>query len=592
MKRWGYWIVAGVVLLAVAALIGWAGAYIPMRTPRASEEWSQGRLLGVTPVSIRVDVQAASDGGVFLSWVDLGDRLHVARLGTRGQSVADWTPALGADVPREPHLLVGPGDDVRIHLIWRETGEARSLLAYAQLNRAASVQVGPLLLSPVGDDVQSPSMAFNRRGEVEVFWAGRAGIYHATLSADGEMQGEPVLLVEGGESVSVQVDREHVFHLAWLQRVGANVQAIYYASFDPEQKGLSQPEEITRLFLRTGQSVQSLVIGMDADTGYILWVIQDMKYVTSGAQYAFFPLEIPRQKKVRDLRLDAGGNPLSLWAMRGQYETLLVALTETIMTRDGPQLQIGVISLRGEQSPEDYAWAPAGSRGSQVVSPIALHIPLSILTYANNSPFAIRHSPFVQSDWPDDQYIVTASDNPSLKPSLAVDAQGDLHLTWLETGGFGVYRVAYASTVSEVKQAYNRPTVWDVTDRVMGIAMQFFLAVGLTPVLAICWSLLPLMWLLVYLLVTGHEHLTVMGARVAFGISVLLEVISTYLIYPHRSRMSPVFQWTLPLATAAVALLVAALSLRKRDEKPLFGAFFVFAIVHGLLQVMVFVLLL
>jgi len=596
MKRWGYWIIVGAVLLAAVALIGWARAYIPLRTPRASEAWSRGRLLGVTPVNVRVDLQAAPDGGVFLSWVDLDERLHVVRVGARGQVVADRTPALGAQIPREPLFLAGPEGEV--HLIWRETGEGRSLLTYAQLNSAASVQVGPFPLSLAGDEVRSPHLAFNRQGGVEVFWTGQAGIYWATLSARGEMQGEPVLLVKDGGDVSVQVDQEGIFHLAWLQEIGQNVEVVYYASLNPEHKDLSQPEEVTRLFLRPGQLIQSLAIGMDTDIGYILWVIQDMRYITSSAQYAFFPLEIPRQKKVRDLQLDKGGNPLSLWAAPGQYEKLLLALTETVMTPDGPGLQIGVITLRGEQSPGDYVWAAVGNRLStdsrladlrlgdwvQIASPIALHV------YANNPQLAIRYSPFVPSDWPEDQIVVTASDYPSLKPSLAVDAQGNLHLSWLETGGFGVYRVAYASTTSEVKQAYNRLTVWDVTDRVMGIAMQFFLAVGLTPVLAIYWSLFPLMWLLLYLLLTGHESLTVPGARVAFGVSVLLEVISTYLVYPHRNRMSPVLQWTVPLATAAVALLLALLYLRKRDEKPLFGAFFVFAIANGLLQVMCFVL--
>jgi len=55
--------------------------------------------------------------------------------------------------------------------------------------------------------------------------------------------------------------------------------------------------------------------------------------------------------------------------------------------------------------------------------------------------------------------------------------------------------------------------------------------------------------------------------------------------------MPVVLQWSMPLVTAAVALLLTALYLRKRDEQPLFGAFFVFALAHGLLQIMLFVLL-
>ncbi|MCP4535762.1 MAG: hypothetical protein GY832_01285, partial [Chloroflexi bacterium] len=104
------------------------------------------------------------------------------------------------------------------------------------------------------------------------------------------------------------------------------------------------------------------------------------------------------------------------------------------------------------------------------------------------------------------------------------------------------------------------------------------------------WSLAPLGWLLIYLLVTGREHLTTPGTWAAFGIAVVLEVISTYWYYPHKSRMPPLLQWSAPLATAAIGLFLALLSIRKQDEKSLFSPFFVFAIVHGILQVMCFVL--
>lgn len=563
MKRYVYWIIIGAVLLALAALVGWAATYTPLLIPSASEEWSRGRLLGVTPVSVPVDVQIAPDGGVLLTWVDLDNRLHVVQLGTQGQVVMDRTPGLGARVPREPRLLVGPEGE--IHLLWLETSGARSLLTYARLDSAISVQAGPLPLSPAGDRARSPHLAFNRQGESEVFWTGQAGVYHTTLSAGGERQGEAILLAEGGEDVSVQVDREGVFHLAWLQEIRPNARVIYYATFDAERRELSQPEEMERVFLRSGQRVESLVVGIDSSTGYVLWIIQDLRDVSSRGRYAFFPLEIPRQKRVRSLRLDEGGNPLSPWAMRGQYETLLVALSETIMTPDGPELQIGAIALRGEQTSEDAVWAAAGSRGSTTA--------------------------IDQRGWPEDQYIITASDRPSLKPSLAVDAQGHLHLAWLETGGFGVYRVAYASTAPEVKETYNALTLWDVVNHVFGLAMKLFMVVGLTPVLAICWSLLPLMWLIGYLMVTGHETLATLGARVALGLAVLLEVICTYLIYPYRSSMPVVLQWSTPSVTAAIGLLLTMAYLRKREEQPLFGAFFVFALAHGLLQGVLFVLL-
>jgi len=406
MKRWGYWAVIGAVLLALVALIGWSSTYTPLLTPRASEEWSRGRLLGVTPVNVRVDIQPAPDGGVFLTWADLDDRLRLVRLGTRGQVVVDRTLALGTGVPRTPRFLVGPGGE--IHLIWREADAGHSRLAYARLSGEGSVQVGPLALSPPGDEVKAFDLAFNRQGGIEVFWAGGAGIYRVAVNTEGETLGEPALLVEGGESINLQVDQAGIFHLAWIQKVGSNTSAIYYSSFDPEQETLGQPEEMGRVFLRTGQSLQDVVVGVDSDTGYVLWIIQDLKAISSSGRYVFFPLEIPRQKRIRSVRLNDGANPLSPWPVRGQYETLLVALTETIMTSDGPQLQVAIVALHGEEPPATYASAALQSRGSTLAA--------------------------AQDDWPEDQVVVTASDRPSLKPSLAVDAHDFVGCDQLDIG--------------------------------------------------------------------------------------------------------------------------------------------------------------
>ena len=117
------------------------------------------------------------------------------------------------------------------------------------------------------------------------------------------------------------------------------------------------------------------------------------------------------------------------------------------------------------------------------------------------------------------------------------------------------------------------------------------MAVGLMPVVAVSWSLLPLIWLLGYHLVTGHETLAGPGTQIAFGVAVLLEMICTFLIYPYRSSMPVVLRWAMPPITVGVALGLTALYLRKREEQPLFGAFFMFALIHGLLQVIFFILL-
>ncbi len=580
MKKWIPWVIGVIALAALVGLIGWARAYISPLTPRASEAWSRGRLLGSTPINVRVDAQYGPEGDVYLAWGGTDKQMHVARIGDRGQLQMSRKPDLDSTVVQKPQLLLGPSGE--IHLVWLDTTGRYSTLTYARLDQSAHVLTSPYALSLEEDFAQKPLMAFNRQGGVEAFWVGRAGVYHVSVSAQGEKRDQPALLIEDGEAFSVQADQDGLFHLAWRRPLRTNVQGIYYATFDPIQGTLDQPEEMAQVFLRAGQSVQSLALGLDRDKGYVIWVIHDLKYVSSEARYAFFPLAIPRQKKVRDLPLEGGSNPLHVWAAHGQYESLLLALTQTVMTTDGVQLQVGIMTLRGEASRGDQAWGGAMGGGWRQAAPVQVSRRLPV------------HRPveagLAQVGWPEDQYIVSASGQPSLKPYLFVDPQMNLHLTWVETSGFGTYRIAYASTAAGIKQAYNRTTLWDVTDWALGMAMQFFAAVGFAPVLVVYWSLLPLLILLAYLLFTGNESLREPSAKLTFAAAVVLEVFFTYLIYPHREMMSSPWRSVAPLLTAAVGLVLAMGYLWRRGEKSLFGPFFIFAGVHGMLQVFWFVL--
>ena len=588
IRRWRFWIILLAGLVIVFTLLGWARAYVPLMATRASDMWSRGRLIGMASLNLRPDLQVGPDGGMFITWVDPDDRLHIAHLDADSEGKISWDrkPSLGDRVPHGPRLLVGADG---IHLIWREVAGQRSRLAYALLDDTATLKVSPFYLSLEEDYVvRSPGIVFGNQGAVEVFWIGRSGLYRVVIGADGVVQQGPILLVEGEDPLALQTDRSGRIHLAWTRDVESGT-AIYYAVLDPTRlgaDGLSEPEEMARLFLSSGQSVESIAIGLDDEYGYVVWIVEDAKYVSSNMQFAVFPVEIPRQKSVRDLELRTGIDPLYLWSVRGQHETALLAFSEVVRSKDGPQLQIAVRPLHGEGPAGDQVWAQKlhlrdyqGNHGGRLTCSMPSALPRG--RCGSDNPL----------NGLDEEHVVTASMMASLKPTLSVDGDGDFHLTWLETGGFDVYRVAYASTDLAVRRAYNRLTLWDVTDRVLGVAMQFFIAVGLTPVLAIYWALAPLIWLFIYLLLTGQEHLESPKSWGALGVAVALEVISTYLIYPIRSVMPPVWQSTLPLVTAACGAGLSLLYVMRKDDKPIFGAFFIFAIVHGLLEVLAFVLL-
>lgn len=563
MKKAALWVFLLVALVAVAALIGWAATYTPLYSESASEAWSRGRILGVSPVNIAVGLQPAADNGAWLTWVDLDNRLHVVQMGGRGQVLADRTPVPGTGVPRAPRLVADTGGS--LHLIWLETQGGASELRYARLSPTLAVESGPRALSLPWDTARSPQLVLTAPGSLQVFWIGEAGLYHLAIGDPDGGQGEPRLLAEGARDLAVHVDEVGLVHLAWAEEPGPNSRIIWYAVFNPEAREISTPEEMGSLFLRGAQRIESMAVGVDSNTGYVVWIIQDLRDVDSRGWYAHFPRELPRLSRIQTLQLSMGSSPLSLSGLRNQEGRFVLAMSQSVMTPAGPQVQIGILPMGPESPPEQEVWAA--------------------LTLQASTPPA---APVRQLET---QYTVTASERPSLRPTLAMDAQGELHLAWFQTGGFGVYRVAYASTAPGVLQAYNAVTLWDVVDQVFGLAMKLFMVVGLMPALAIGWSLLPLLWLFGYHLVTGKEVLETTSAHVAMAVAVVLVLVMTYLIYPYRAIMSPTLQWLAPPATAALALLLSAAYLRRQDDPSLFGGFFIFAIAHGFLQVALFVLL-
>lgn len=563
MKKAAVWVSILVAGVAVAALIGWAATYTPVYSESASQAWSRGRIIGLTPVNLAVGMQPAPDGSVALTWVDLDNRLHVVQLGARGQVLADRMPGLDTGIPRSPRLVVD--ESGAIHLAWLETQGSTSGLRYARLSPTLAVESGPHALSLPWDMARSHQLVLTSPGNLQVFWIGEAGLYQLAIAGPGVGREEPRLLAERAEDLAASLDENGLIHLAWSEQPGPNSRLMWYAVFQPESGALSDPEEMGSLFLRGAQRIESLAVGVDGSSGYVVWIIQDMRDVDSRSWYATFPRELPRLSRIRTLPLRMGSSPLSLSGLRTPEGRFVLAMSQSVMTPAGPQVQIGILPMGPESPPDQEVWA-------------ALTVPAALP----------QTNPAVQLEA---QYTVTASNTPSLRPTLTVDAQGEMHLAWLQTGGFGVYRVAYASTTPGVLASYNAVTLWDVADRVFSVAMRLFMVVGLMPALAIGWSLLPLMWLFGYHLVTGKEVLETTSARVALAVAIGLVLVMTYLIYPYRSSMPIALQWLAPPATAALSLLPMAAVLRRQADPSLFGGFFIFAIAHGFLQVALFVLL-
>ncbi|MFQ5947029.1 MAG: hypothetical protein ACE5NC_12420, partial [Anaerolineae bacterium] len=187
--------------------------------------------------------------------------------------------------------------------------------------------------------------------------------------------------------------------------------------------------------------------------------------------------------------------------------------------------------------------------------------------------------------------IVTATRRASLEPVLRADLEGELHMAWLETAGFGTYQVLYASTSEGVRQTWNRLTARDVVDAALRWTNTLLLTVGFLPFMLIGWVAVPLAGLILFFLWTGDETLIAPSSWLVLALAILLETVAMAYLLP-SARIAPseaavqawLGRWGMPLLVALPAGGALALYLRRSERPSLFAAFLVFALTHGTLR--------
>jgi len=544
MKKHRIWIIVGVILLALVALTAWASSQTPM-VSRSSELWSRGRVIGQTPVKRRAALQTDSDGSAFLIWQNMGDQLELAHIGVDGEMLLTHVLPVGDGEAGDPQLRMA--DDGRLLLLWREGEYSHSTVRYVLLETDGALVGQPHTLSdPAIPVLDAPRLVTDAQGRHHVIWADDAGIQWAVLDDAGALLAGPTPLTASGRSPAVRVGDQGKLHLLWQQRLRVHVESLYYAVLDPEDTSgvVGEPEEIAQIILRTGQGLGEPVIGLTPETVYVLWVIRDFKYAASSGEYAFFPTKSPQQKQIGPLQLRQGRYPEGLYSLGGTQTPLLAALSESV---PDPEV-MGVVRSQ-----------------------------IAVLTLGQEAQ----------------ENIVTASAQASLKPTLVMDNHSNLHLAWLETTEFGVYRVVYASTAPEVMENYNALTLWDVLDAVFSNVFRFStLIVALVAVL-IMWAILPFLVLVIYHLVTSEETLHTTRSWGALIVALALEVALTFILPPRLGVEAawPALRWVAPALSALAAALAMANVARRRKYMHLFVAYFLFTGINCLLQMVMYFLL-
>jgi len=573
----------GLALLALTA--SGCGLMAPSHVPRASDEWSNGKLLGTAslnnPMALQVGEGGNSSVSVFVVWVGLERELRFARVNERADAVIQKPLDLRSNYPLKPQLLLDPTG--RLHLIWLDRWEPNTQLFYALLSADGEVIQEATALSPPERRASHSTMALDPVGQtVELFWSDdvfiRPGCYHVALDGSGAVVVPAELMIPDGLLPVAQTDQQGFVHLGWRVELEGEQPRFHYAVYDPQRRVLGpqivagEPLAQTSLLggPTAGAEFDGPWLGLDERSVYLAWMLEvrERGGLSSFTFYQTFPQPALGQREAAETfdypppevtgkAVHVKGADPSLTGhprfLDGQpAHQVLTYYTQVSGPGNMEALQIAVVDVQGEQI--------AG------------------------------------------QEIVNASGAASLQPSVAMDSRDNLHLAWIDTAGFNRYQVIYASNSPQARQALNRITTYEVVDQVLSAVVSVFSALFFVPII-VSWMLVPLGWLLFFAWSRGETEISTRGGHRALGLAMLLHLGVKLFFFPTLLER-PVFsallspspslllgRWILPLLLAALSASLAWLYLKRARSRSIFIPYLIYGVVDSLLTLVIYVTL-
>lgn len=551
----------------------------PATTPRGSDAWSNGQMVGRASLNNQLGFQLDEWGNGFLAWVDTDRALHLARLDQEAAIVLNRPLELQTDRPTRPQLLLDSAGT--LHLSWIDREAAGSQLFYASVSAAGDVVQERVAISPAEVRAAHHVMMLDPAGEtIEFFWSdnvvSRPGIYHATLDWSGAVVSPAQLIIEDGLLPAAQVDRHGYLHLAWRIQPSEERTEFYYAIYDPQRGTLGRQllvtEPIAQMALlggpTAGVSFDGPWIGLDQTHVYLAWTLEvreggDVQDLTF--YQAFRPPELP----VRD-----PAEPFS-------YPDIAISAETVHIQGVDPSLTGHLAFLPGQPAEQTISCFTLVAGQGQVET-----LQIAVVELA---PRMVTG-----------QQVVTASRGASVRPSIAMDGQGHLYVAWIDTAGFEQYQVLYAGNAPQVKKVLNRITTYDVVDRVLGVFMTGLSSMIFLPVVVL-WMIAPLGYLVLYSMVRSNVDFSQPAGQRTVLIAVGLQLVSKLLLVPSLldrfpwalllpSNLGTLFgHWIVPILLSGIAVWPAWLIARRRGSESLLAPYLIFALIDAFLMLIVYV---
>lgn len=565
-------------ILTVMGVVAGCGL-TPTHTPRAADEWSNGKLMGTAILNNRVALQVDDVGHAFLVWVGPERAIVFAHLDERAETVVQTTLALDANLAQQPQLALD--SDGQLHLIWIDRWDRETQVFYTRLSADGGVIQDPVALAPPDRRATHATMVVDPIGRtVEVFWSGssssRPGCYHTALDWQGNVVSPAAALIPEGLFPVAQVDHLGYIHLAW--RVDAETTPEFrYAVYDPERRTLGPDIVASRPSAQmgvlggptAGARFDGPELGLDERSAYLAWVLQmrerERRDVTF---YLAFPVpELPPRAST-DLFSYA---PPDVAGQAVRVEGAAATMTGHPRFLEGqPARQI--LTCFTQVS------GPGNLETLQIVA-------------ADLLPKEVEG-----------QEIVNRSRGASLRPIAAMDAGGHRHVAWIDTAGFERYNVVYASTSPLAKETLNVVTTYDVVNKALDGLMSVITSLFFIP-LALIWVAAPVAWLVIFTLANNVVDVRDRYGYLSLAVAMLLQLVIKVALFgdllsrfPSTSLVAPALnlligRWLFPVLLAAVSGGLVWVWLRRSEGRSVFAAYFMYAAIDSFLTLFVYVAL-
>jgi hypothetical protein len=520
-------------------------------------EWSRGRTVGVSSQSAPAALAVTPDGKrIALAWVVKPkpgiETLHLLVMDDGGTVLSDTDLPLKSVETREPRLVFGT--DGQLNLTWTHRSEEVESLHYAQVLPNGQLVSSLQQLSSPGFRVNGHGMAALPSGDLLVVWSTRLGLTAARITADGQVQRSAVLEAPDSFQLDLRVDDVGLAHIAWQQSLAVAERRLMSTTLDPSTLTFSWPMYLTTVMLHgssglggSSEVLKGPAIALVAEQVLVTWAVGQVRGSNDDAFYASF---VPGEaKEVLPRRI----------TVPSSYQPDYSEASGSLPYRQlAPPLPATAVAHR------TFALtAPATVAGSA-----EKEVPLAVSLWLRTSWGAQLQPALVIIDGGKVRgfQVVGWSRYPSLHPSLAADADGNLYLAWADAAG-KTFPIYLASTAASLQATWDTPTRDDLRVALERWFGRLLSAFGLV-LLVVSWLFLPGLVLIITLFLFREDSLETARGRMVLFLMIGLYWTGKYLftsnILTSLPRMSdwPLIFPLLPLlAPATFAYLANQLQL-------------------------------